>query len=437
MKRFAMATLAILLVLSLGACSGGGAKGGKLSADTKLTLTVYHQWDPSSPEGPMWDETVAAFNKLYPNIKIETEFAAGEPYHQKLQAMAVSGQLPDVMFLYAGKRTGYVTGNGLIKDLRPFLGEDSKKFLDAAMMPQGPKGEIYELPQNIDVAHVLYVNRPLQAKLGLKDPTSLEDLVAQAKTIRAAGLTPVSMGNKDPWVMNTFMLSELVERYGSTVWFDKAMKGEAKFTDEPFVKALTDIKTLADQKVFSAGLNQLTYSQGFEEFMQGKAVYHVNGGWRVPTITTMKTAAEQADIGMISWPDVAGMASPSGSTIATPGNGFGMNAKLEGAKAQAAFAFIKFVSGEEGSDIAMKRGMLPAYKLDFSKYELAPITKDYLKFIDGRPMGYIVDAKMDGEGMSVLNPGIQEMTMGKKTPAEVAADYEAWVAANDSSRKAK
>jgi raffinose/stachyose/melibiose transport system substrate-binding protein len=422
---------AALLALAMAA----SAQTAKLDPNTKVTVTVYHQWDPSSPEGPIWDETVAAFTKIYPNVKIDVEFAAGEPYHQKLQAMAVSGQLPDVMFLYAGKRTGYVTGRALVKDLRPLLGQEIKDFLPAAMMPQGPNGEIYELPQNIDVAHVMYVNRSLQAKLNLKDPTSLEDLLAQGKKIRAAGYTPISMGNKDPWVMGTFMLSELVDRYGGTAWFDKAMTGKgASFKDPSFVKALEDIKTLADNKLFSTGVNQLTYSQGFEEFMQGKAVYHVNGGWRVPTIIQMKSAAEQADIAMIAWPEVKGQVAPKGSTIATPGNGFGMNAKLEGAKAQAAWAFIEFFSGEGGSRIGMSHGLLPAYKLDFSQYELAPITKTYLKFIDGRAMGYIIDAKMDGEGMSVLNPGMQEMTMGKKSPKQVAEEYEAWVAANDSSR---
>jgi raffinose/stachyose/melibiose transport system substrate-binding protein len=432
MAKRVIVLAAALLALSMFA----GAQAAKLDPNAKISLSVYHQWDPSSPEGPIWDETIAAFNKAYPNVKIDVEFASGEPYHQKLQAMAVSGQLPDVMFLYAGKRTGYVTARGLVKDLRPFLGAKIKDYLPAAMMPQGPKGEIYELPQGIDVAHVMYVNKKLQAQLGLKDPTSFEDLLAQGKKIRAAGYTPISMGNKDPWVLGTFMLSELADRYGGTAWFDKAMAGKgASFKDPPFVKALTDIQTLADSKMFSTGMNQLTYSQGFEEFMQGKAVYTVNGGWRVPTITQMKSAAEQADIAMISWPEVKGQVSAKGSTIATPGNGFGMNAKLEGNQAAAAWAFIEFFSGEGGSKIGMGHGQLPAYKLDFSSYDLSPITRAYLKFIDGRAMGYIVDAKMDGEGMSILNPGMQEMTMGKKTPKQVAEEYEAWVAANDSSRK--
>jgi len=36
--------------------------------------------------------------------------------------------------------------------------------------------------------------------------------------------------------------------------------------------------------------------------------------------------------------------------------------------------------------------------------------------------------------MGILHPAIQEMMFGNKTPQQVADEYEAWVAANDSSR---
>lgn len=43
---------------------------------------------------------------------------------------------------------------------------------------------------------------------------------------------------------------------------------------------------------------------------------------------------------------------------------------------------------------------------------------------------------MDSEGVNnLLNPGIQAVMMGDKSPAQLAAEYEAWVAANDSNRK--
>ena len=51
-------------------------------------------------------------------------------------------------------------------------------------------------------------------------------------------------------------------------------------------------------------------------------------------------------------------------------------------------------------------------------------------------MGYVIDDKMDSEGVNnLLNPGIQAVMIGQKTPEQLAAEYEAWVAKNDSHRK--
>ena len=115
-----------------------------------------------------------------------------------------------------------------------------------------------------------------------------------------------------------------------------------------------------------------------------------------------------------------------------------MNAKLTGAKADAAWKFLSFIYGEEGCDILMRYGTTPTYKLDFSKYDIDPLTKQYIELINGQTMGYVIDAKMDSEGVNnLLNPGIQAVMRGTKPPANLAAEYEAWVAANDSNRKKK
>jgi len=37
--------------------------------------------------------------------------------------------------------------------------------------------------------------------------------------------------------------------------------------------------------------------------------------------------------------------------------------------------------------------------------------------------------------MGVLQPALQEMILGAKTPQQVAEEYETWVAENDSARK--
>ena len=125
-----------------------------------------------------------------------------------------------------------------------------------------------------------------------------------------------------------------------------------------------------------------------------------------------------------------------GSSAATLGENFGMNAKLTGAKADAAWKFISFVSGKEASEILTKYGTVSTYKFDMKDLDIDQLSKQYVELINNQSMGYVIDAKMDSEGVNnLLNPGIQAVMIGQKTPQQLANEYEAWVAANDSHRK--
>ena len=113
-----------------------------------------------------------------------------------------------------------------------------------------------------------------------------------------------------------------------------------------------------------------------------------------------------------------------------------MNSKLTGAKADAAWKFLSFISGKEGAEIYLKYGNVPTYMLDYSKYDVDALNKQYIALINSQSMGYVIDAVMDGEGVNnILNPGIQAVMIGDKTPQQLANEYEAWVAPNDSNRK--
>jgi len=435
MKSKRILRVAALLVVALVALTLAGC--GKKD-NGPVTLTVYMQNDLANPQSAYWPVTVEAFQKKYPNIKLEFEYVAGEEFHQKFQAMAASGDIPDLFTCYAGSRSGYILDRGMVKDLRPYLTDDFKaKYNPAIWQPQGPNGEIYIISPNMAVCTVVYVNTKLQKELGLETPKTLDEMIAQVPKIRAAGYTPLAFGNKAQWQAQSLCLSMLVDRMGGTEWFDQAMKGSAKFTDKPFVDAISVIKQMVDTKLFPAGVNQLEGPQAWGEFVQGKAVYLLDAGWRVSALKGAATPEDYATYAAIAFPEVKGE-KVHGSSAATLGEALAMNAKLDGAKADAAWKFLSFIYGEEGSAILMQYGTVPTYKLDYSKFDVDSLNKQYIDLINNQTMGYVIDAKMDSEGVNnLLNPGIQAVMMGSKTPAQLAAEYEEWVAANDSHRKAK
>lgn len=420
------------LLVAAGALFAGG--DSEATADDGITLQAYHYLDLTNEiTTSNWDELMMGWEAANPDITLEFEFLFNEPYHDKLQAMAVAGQLPDVMFLWPGKRTGYVTGAGLIKDLSPWVDEVADQFAPAAVAPQGPNGEMWELPEQVTATHVMFTNTQLLDELGLEFPSTLEELIAQGDTIRDAGYIPIAMDNGDGWQMQSTFLSALVARTGGRDWLDAARTGSASFEDAEFVDALQVIVDLNDADMFSPGVNQAAYGEALTAFSTGQAVYLIDGGWRTNELVSLMPEDAYTYVDYNVFPALSSNEAIPESSAIIAGTGIGMNAELEGEIADAAWEWIYFFAGPVGSEIKAGQGWLPAVQIDLPS-DIPPLLSQLAGFLNTTPGGYVIDGVMDAEGMGVLHPGIQEMMFGNKTPEQVAAEYEAWVAANDSSR---
>lgn len=426
--------LALLLVGTM--LFVGCGKEEASDSNAPVTLSVYMQMDLANPQSAYWPVTVAAFEEKYPDINIEIEYVNGEAYHDKFQIMAATGDIPDLFTLYASSRSGYVIDRGMVKDINPWLTEEFKSNYNPAIFkPQGSNGEIYIVSPNLAVCTVIYVNPKLQEELGLTMPKTLDEMIAQVPVIREAGLTPLAFANKGQWQAQSLLLSMLTDRMGGVAWFDKARSGEASFTDKNFVDALTIVQEMTDTGLFPAGVNQYEGTQSWGDFVADKAVYLLDAGWRIPALKGAATPEDFAQYKVMAFPAIEGEV-VQGSSAATVGESFGMNAELEGAKADAAWKFMSFVSGEEGLRIYTEHGGISTYKFDMSQFDIDQLSLQYIDLINNQSMGYVIDAVMDGEGVSnLLNPGIQAIMLGTKTPTELAEEYETWVAANDSNRQ--
>lgn len=438
MKKILGIAMMIALLVSLTPLFAGGqgeAEGGAAGGDETIELTMFeYQNVTDESEVAVWDVLLEEFYAQNPNIEFEIDPLFDEAYHNKLQAMAVAGQLPDVMFLWPGARTGTVTENGLAKDLRPWLEGKEDQFADIAMAPQGPNGEIYELPEQVTATHVMFANERLMDELGIDYPETVEELVRQGETIRDAGYIPIAMDNAGGWQMQSCLLSALVERTGGMEWFESAIEGDASFADDEFVDSLRVIEALAENDMFSPGVNTAQYGEALTAFVNEEAVFFIDGGWRVNNLVTELTAEQKDYVSLNVFPELPVTRGKSGSTSMVAGTGYGMNADLEGAEAEAAWAWIWFYSGPEGSRIRQAEGAVPAYKLPVPD-DLDPMVAKLTEFVGDTPAGYVVDAKMSQEAMGELQPMLQELIFGSLSPEDVGEQFESWVAANEPARQ--
>jgi raffinose/stachyose/melibiose transport system substrate-binding protein len=422
------------------------AAGTTAAAHANVTLSSIVPYTKVDPQYEELQELYKRFREQNPDISINFDYLDHDAYHVKMQALAVSGNLPNILTLWPGKRTGYVTDRGYARDLQPWIRQDDLAATQRPVFlaPQGKGGQVYELGVPfVNFTNVVYVNTNLLKQLGLSFPKTLREFEGQAGVIRKAGLRPVVYGDQSDWVLQSCLLSVLVSRIGGADWFDKVRYGEDghSFNDGQFVEALQAVKDMTDAGLIDVSEPQTTREQALSAFVSGKSVYFIGGIWEVVNLNSALPADLKAAVEMHPFPHVDGGAmtddNSSSGEIAT---GFGISKASTDEQAQAAWKWIKFTIDAKQADIYVKHGDLPVYKAGGDAVAgmiTDPLAKTSYAFstkID--QVLPVLDDKMDAQGVQqIINAGLQEIVLGSTTAKDLAAKYEAWVAANDSNRK--
>ncbi|MGY0398819.1 MAG: ABC transporter substrate-binding protein [Ostreibacterium sp.] len=391
--------------------------------------------EKGSPQNNLLLEKIKKFESMHKDAKIKLDMASGQAYHTKLKVLSVARKLPDVMTIFPGKRSDYVTKKNLIADLNPFIDKKMKSvLLPQALAPQGGNGEIYEIPQNLTLTGVVYANKSLMDKLKLTYPKTYKDWLGQVKVIQEAGLTPLAIGNKSPWVMQSIVLSAILGRTAGDAWLDKAIHGKASFTDKPFVLALKTLKQMYDSGLLDKATPSWDYNQGTNAFLSAKAVYSMNGGWIVNNYIKSAKPEFLKNIELHRFPAIVDEVNKS-SVSGTLGTGFGIKASLSVADKKILFDLVKLQAGLGMEKASIGIGNIPLVKkLDFPE-NTNPLIKNLKTLMDDSKVTYVFDAVMDPQSVDLLQNLIQELFLGTKTPEDVAKEFESYAAANSPMRK--
>ncbi len=399
----------------------------------EYTLLAYAE--KGSAQHTLILEKIKKFESLHKGDTIKLDIASNKAYHTKLQILSVAQKLPDVMHIWAGNRSDYVTKKGLVADLRPFIDDSVKsKFIPQALVEQGSKGEIYQIPENLTLTGVVYSNEKLMKKLNLTYPKTYTQWLDQVKVIQKAGLTPLSVGNKAPWVMQSIVLSTILGKTAGDEWLQKAVKGDASFSDKPFLSSLETLKEMFDKGLLDKATPNWDYNQGTNEFLRSKAVYSMNGGWIINNYNKNGKPEFLEGVNLHSFPAIKNEVNKD-SVSGILGTGFGLNAKLSDEDKKVLFDLVKINAGVEVEQEAIKIGNIPLIQgLEF-KTEVSPLVKKLKTLTEDSKITYVFDGIMDPESVGILQNLIQEMFLGSKTSAQVANEFEAFASKNSPMRK--
>jgi multiple sugar transport system substrate-binding protein len=255
--------------------SAGAQDATPFSGEASIT-----SWGFGAEEtNPMAFTRIEAFREAYPNIEIEL---VPEFDDQKLLTGFASDQLPDVLWMDRARIASWAA-RGVLSPLDEFFSEsgiDTGKYYPSAIDQVTYEGQVYGLPQFIDV-RALYVNLDALEEVG-QDPAELDTGNWEALSDLGAQLIVAEGDRVERWGFDHKMQAGFIWMWGQGNGGEfMSEDGQTlTFNDPAVVEALDwGVQAYEAQGGFQLYESVATTWQGDEHFARGQVAMTAYENW--------------------------------------------------------------------------------------------------------------------------------------------------------------
>jgi raffinose/stachyose/melibiose transport system substrate-binding protein len=403
---------AILVSILIGGVGIGAAQ------DEEVTIRFFHKWpEPEHMEYYEW--VIDQFEAEYPNINVEMEAVADEPYKDKIRVVMASGDVPDIYFSWAGEFSWKFAREGRALALDDYFygtGWDDDIILSATE-PYKWDGKLYGLPMRINAKFMVY-NKQYFEDLGLSVPTTWDEFLAVCQTLKENDIIPIAFGNEFPWASSHYVgdfNAKLVP--GDVIQSDYLLTGEADslFTHPGYVEALARFKLLNDEGYFNEGANALQHSLARASFIAGRTgMMYIE----LEEFITVADGMGEDAFGFFQFPSGTGGEGDQKLLTGAP-DGFMVSAESE--HPDEAITFLRFLlSPEMGAEYVRRLGIPSAVVGAVNEDTALPIVVEGVQSInEASGMALWLDTDINIKIVEVYLPGMQALLTGSESPESV------------------
>jgi raffinose/stachyose/melibiose transport system substrate-binding protein len=443
-RPLAFAALCLSLPFAAGAQAGAAETHPATVKSAASVSGTINWWGWTPTDSAEATSEIAAFNKAYPNIKVNFKLITIANYVTAMRPALVSGQGPDLFELQPG---AYVTEfNSFATNLNPVAAQALGGNWKSKIAPSGISGFTYNgnltaLPVGSVYAGTLWVDEGLFKKYNLSPPTTLAQWVNVCKSFKSHNVGCFVQGNAtEGFLQDT--LQSIANSVQPGLWTAASM-GDAKWTSPGIVKTLTIWKQLFSDGIMEPGsLGVQQYPDGNNDFLTGKYAMIMMGTWYTANVTKtgMTSALQAAGVGNpkpfpilpISFPNVGGHPS------AMYGDAdYGLAVYNKSKNAAAAETFAKWLATSTAGQqyVANQLEDLPSLKSVTPNYAAAGIVAPTLQLSAVKKLATTVGTVTEpresllSTAMQNGNGGIlsaaQGVATGSETPAAAAKALQA------------
>lgn len=393
-----------------------------------ITLVVWDQ-EVRGSQNDSLEALNQAFQDKYPNVTIERTSQSFDDLKAQVSLALSGNDVPDVVQVNNARADmGQFVSAGQLRDLTPWA--EAYGWADrfpASVLSKVRysddgatfgEGNLYGLPQTGEVVGIFYSQKKLDA-IGGKVPETWEEYFEQLDAAKAAGEQPMVLGNIEKWpALHVF--GPLQAHYvdpAEVVTLGMGNEG-ASWLSDGNQAAMEQFATWGSEGYFGSSPNGTDYDPAWNDFTTGTGVFLPGGSW----LGTDMEAVMGEDLHFMAPPPAV-----DGKLATTGGTGIPFSIPAKAANADAAAAYIDFITSEEAMEIIASNGGMPVLRTA----ELAPgsgVQKEIYEAFDAVSsegtllpyLDYATPSFSDTAGQ-----GLQEVLGGQKTPTEVLEDFEA------------
>ena len=315
---------AVLAVAAASALLIAGSTSGALAQDTTLRIAMG---SPGEAGIAVWEAVAAEFEAAHPGVDVSIDFLDDDLYQTiGLPQLLAGRNAPDIYFEWTGSRMAQRAADGYAADLTEATtsGALAGLFDPALLGAASVDGKVVLVPHTADVTNVLFYNVPLLAEHGVEPPETFEELLAACDTLAAAGIIPITTGNKDLWAAGNW-LSHMASRVVGEELYNTTLSNSGPFATPEWEAAFGAIAQLVEHKCVNDSANAIDDNAGAQLFFQGKAAMHPIGSWLVSWAVE---EAPELEFDFVNLPSMTGGAGDQGSVIGVE-TGYMVNANSQ------------------------------------------------------------------------------------------------------------
>jgi raffinose/stachyose/melibiose transport system substrate-binding protein len=429
-----LAALVASTAIVFAACTSSGASTAPSSATSAAPSTaseapsqaaapVTIDWwhiQNNDPGKSLWQDMADEFTAEHPNVTINITILENDTFKPKLTTEIQGGNVPDLFQSWGGGGMLEQVNASLLKDITADVAGWADTMNAGAMGMYQIDGKQYGIPFDLGMVGVWY-NKEQFTQAGITaPPATWTEFLDAIDKLKAAGLTPMSVGGSPATWTEMFWWAYLaVRECGAEAMTNATTTGD--WSAPCFVEAGNKLKALLDKEPFQEGFLAAVWdgAGGQAATMAAeKAAMMLMGQW-APGTMQANTADKKPvtfDLGWFPVPAVDG-----GAGAATDGFGGGNGFAVGKDAPPEAIEFLEYISTKENADRwgALNTGILPVTVGSESSVTDPQLTSVLDARADAEYVQLYLDQATTPDIGAAINDAVATLFAGTGTPEEI------------------